>query len=201
MTTANISPWRSKNLWSLAIAETLSWAGLFYVFPALLLEWNEWFEWGIAELSIAFTLALIASALTGMVAGRIIDSGHSQKLMTFSVIAGALLLSLLPTVTTLWQFYFIWLLIGCCLAGCLYDPCFSYLTRTFQLDAKNSIIMITLIAGFASTVSYPLCSLVSDIYGWKTTIYLLAVILCFISAPLFWYGTSLKSAGSKNLDK
>jgi len=201
MTTANISPWCNKNLWSLAIAETLSWAGLFYVFPALLLEWNEWFEWGIAELSIAFTLALIASALTGMVAGRIIDSGHSQKLMTFSVIAGALLLSLLPTVTTLWQFYFIWLLIGCCLAGCLYDPCFSYLTRTFQLDAKNSIIMITLIAGFASTVSYPLCSLVSDIYGWKTTIYLLAVILCFISAPLFWYGTSLKSAGSKNLDK
>ncbi|HBF00268.1 MAG TPA: MFS transporter, partial [Dehalococcoidia bacterium] len=130
MTPTGASPWRNKKLWSLAMGETLSWAGLFYVFPVLLLKWKVWFDWGIAELSIGFTLALIASAITGMIAGRIIDRGHSQRLMTFSVIMGALLLSLLPMVTMLWQFYLVWLLIGCCLAGCLYDPCFSYLTRT-----------------------------------------------------------------------
>ena len=195
------SPWRNRKLWSLAIAEALSWAGLFYVFPALLLKWHEWFQWGIAELSIGFTLALIASAIIGMIAGRIIDSGNSQKLMTLSVIIGALLLSLLPMVTMLWQFYLVWLLIGCCLAGCLYDPCFSYITRTFQADAKNSIIMITLIAGFASTISYPLCTLITDLYDWKTTIYLLTVILCFIAGPLFWYGTSIEPAGWHSSDK
>ena len=195
MTPTGKSPWRNRKLWSLASAETLSWAGLFYIFPALLIKWNEWFLWSIGELSIGFTLALIASAITGIIAGRIIDSGHSQKLMTFSVIIGALLLSLLPMVTMLWQFYLVWLLIGCCLAGCLYDPCFSYITRTFQADAKNSIIMITLIAGFASTISYPLCTLITDLYDWKTTIYLLTVILCFIAGPLFWYGTSIEPAG------
>ena len=109
MTSTGGSPWRNRKLWSLAIAETLSWAGLFYVFPALLLKWHEWFQWGIAELSIGFTLALIASAIIGMIAGRIIDSGNSQKLMTLSVIIGALLLSLLPMVTMLWQFYLVWL--------------------------------------------------------------------------------------------
>jgi len=201
MTPTGASPWRNKKLWSLAMGETLSWAGLFYVFPVLLLKWKVWFDWGIAELSIGFTLALIASAITGMIAGRIIDRGHSQRLMTFSVIMGALLLSLLPMVTMLWQFYLVWLLIGCCLAGCLYDPCFSYLTRTFQADAKNSIIMITLIAGFASTVSYPLCTLITDLYNWKITVYLLTVILCFIAAPLFWYGTSIQPASSQSLDK
>ena len=201
MTPTGASPWRNKKLWSLAMGETLSWAGLFYVFPVLLLKWKVWFDWGIAELSIGFTLALIASAITGMIAGRIIDRGHSQRLMTFSVIMGALLLSLLPMVTMLWQFYLVWLLIGCCLAGCLYDPCFSYLTRSFQADAKNSIIMITLIAGFASTVSYPLCTLITDLYNWKITVYLLTVILCFIAAPLFWYGTSIQPASSQSLDK
>jgi len=201
MTPTDKSPWRNRNLWSLAAAETLSWAGLFYVFPALLLKWNEWFQWGIAELSIGFTLSLIASAITGIIAGRIIDSGNSQNLMTFSVIIGALLLSLLPMVTVLWQFYLVWLLIGCCLAGCLYDPCFSYITRTFQADAKPSIIMITLIAGFASTISYPLCTLITDLYNWKTTIYILTVILCFIAAPLFWYGTSIQPAESQSPDK
>jgi MFS family permease len=194
MTPIGKSPWRNRKLWSLASAETLSWAGLFYIFPALLIKWNEWFLWSIGELSIGFTLALIASAITGTIAGRIIDSGNSQKLMTFSVIIGALLLSLLPMVTMLWQFYLVWLLIGCCLAGCLYDPCFSYITRNFQADAKTSIIMITLIAGFASTISYPLCTLITELYDWKTTIYLLTIMLCFIAGPLFWYGTSIEPA-------
>ena len=188
----NTPPWRNNKLWSLAVAETLSWACLFYVFPALLLRWKESFGWSISQLSIGFTLALIASALTGMIAGRIIDSGHSRKFMPFSVVIGAILLSLLPAVVAIWQFYLIWFLIGCTLAGCLYQPCFSYLTRTFQEDAKNSIIMITLIAGFASTISYPICSIVSEFYSWETTIYLMSGILCLISAPLFWYGTSIR---------
>jgi MFS family permease len=188
----NTPPWRNNKLWSLAVAETLSWACLFYVFPALLLRWKESFGWSISQLSIGFTLALIASALTGMIAGRIIDSGHSRKLMPFSVVIGAILLSLLPAVVAIWQFYLIWFLIGCTLAGCLYQPCFSYLTRIFQEDAKNSIIMITLIAGFASTISYPICSIVSEFYSWETTIYFMSGILCLISAPLFWYGTSIR---------
>ena len=192
MVNKNTPPWRNNKLWSLAVAETLSWACLFYVFPALLLRWKESFGWSISQLSIGFTLALIASALTGMIAGRIIDSGHSRKLMPFSAVIGAILLSLLPAVVAIWQFYLIWFLIGCTLAGCLYQPCFSYLTRTFKEDAKNSIIMITLIAGFASTISYPICSIVSEFYSWETTIYLMSGILCLISAPLFWYGTSIR---------
>lgn len=198
MVNKDTPPWRNNKLWSLAVAETLSWACLFYVFPALLLRWKESFGWSISQLSIGFTLALIASAITGIIAGRVIDSGHSRKLMTFSVVIGAILLSLLPTVTAIWQFYLIWLLIGCTLAGCLYDPCFSYLTRTFQGNAKNGIIMITLIAGFASTISYPLCTLVSELYGWEITIYLLSGILCLISAPLFWYGTSIRVGTESN---
>jgi len=198
MVNKNSRPWRNNKLWSLGVAVTLSWACLFYVFPALLLKWKESFGWSISQLSIGFTLALIASALTGMFAGRIIDGGHSRKLMTFSVVIGAVLLSLLPTVTAIWQFYLIWLLIGCTLAGCLYEPCFSYLTRTFQGDAKNSIIMITLMAGFASTISYPICSIVSEFYSWEITIYLLSGILCLISAPLFWYGTSIRLDNTPN---
>ena len=192
MVNKNSRPWRNNKLWSLAVAETLSWACLFYVFPALLLRWKESLGWSISQLSIGFTLALITSAITGMFAGRIIDSGHSRKLMTFSVVIGAFLLALLPTVTAIWQFYLIWLLIGCTLAGCLYEPCFSYLTRTFQGDAKNSIIMITLMAGFASTISYLICTFVSELYSWEITIYLLSGILFLISAPLFWYGTSIR---------
>jgi len=192
MVNKNSRPWRNNKLWSLAVAETLSWACLFYVFPALLLRWKESLGWSISQLSIGFTLALITSAITGMFAGRIIDSGHSRKLMTFSVVIGAFLLALLPTVTVIWQFYLIWLLIGCTLAGCLYEPCFSYLTRTFQGDAKNSIIMITLMAGFASTISYLICTFVSELYSWEITIYLLSGILFLISAPLFWYGTSIR---------
>ena len=116
--------WQDKKLWALALAETLAWAGLFYVFPASLLRWSDHFGWSIAELSLGFTFALLASALGSIAAGRLIDRGWSRLLMTGSVVTGALLILLLPSVNLIWQFYLVWIFIGITLSGCLYEPCF-----------------------------------------------------------------------------
>lgn len=187
-----IPVWRESRLWALSVAETLVWASLFYIFPASLLRWNVHFGWSVADLSLGFTYALIASAITSIIAGRLIDRGKSRSLMTGSTLVGACLISLIPSLTNLWQFYTVWILIGMALSGCLYEPCFSYLTRTFQERAKRPIIMVTLFAGFASTISYPTSAYLSRTFSWEASIYLFAVVLFLITAPLFWYGTSIK---------
>ncbi len=52
-------PINSRGHWALAIGETLVWAGLFYIFAALLLSWERGLGWPKTDLTIAFTLTLI----------------------------------------------------------------------------------------------------------------------------------------------
>ena len=52
-----------RTIWFLAIAETLVWAGMYYIFPALLPRWEADLGWSKAQLSAAFTTALVVSAI------------------------------------------------------------------------------------------------------------------------------------------
>ena len=185
--------WSNRRIWALAVGQTLSWAGLFYIFPALLTRWESDFGWGREILTFAFSGALIVAAVAGVLAGRIIDQGKSRLLLSGSAVFGAVLLASLPQVSSLLQFYLIWLGIGVAMAGCLYEPCFAYLTRRYQEEAKRPIVMITLVAGFAGTICFPVANAISNAIHWQASVWLFAASICFVAAPLLWYGSSEKT--------
>jgi len=170
------------------VAETLAWAGLLYLFPALLLRWESDFEWGRVALSGGLTSALVIAAVTGVFVGRLIDRGHGRMLMTTSALVGAGLIALLPVIDHLWQFYLIWSLVGIMMAGCLYEPCFAVVTRQFGSAAKQPIILITLVAGFAGTLCFPLATSIADAWGWRTSVWVFSLLVGGVAAPLFWLG-------------
>ncbi len=180
--------WKSPKIWSLVIGQVLVWAGLFYLFPALLTRWETHFGWSRDLLTFGFSGALITAAVAGLAAGRIIDRDHGRTLMAGSALAGGILLAALPLVSTIWQFYLIWLALGVAMAGCLYEPCFAYLTHHYQAQAKRPIVMVTLVAGFAGTICFPVSSAVADAFNWQASIWLFAALNCFVAAPLLWFG-------------
>ena len=182
------SVWKTPRIWCLAVAETLAWAGLLYLFPALLLRWESDFEWGRVALSGGLTSALVIAAVTGVFVGRLIDRGHGRMLMTTSALAGAGLIAVLPVIDRLWQFYLIWSLVGVMMAGCLYEPCFAVVTRQFGSAAKQPIILITLVAGFAGTLCFPLATSIADAWGWRTSVWVFSLLVGGVAAPLFWLG-------------
>ena len=153
-----------RSIWYLAIAETLVWAGMFYSFPALILQWENDLGWSKTEISATFTTALIVSALTAPLAGRLIDLGYGRTLLTGSAFFGGLAVASLSWVESYWTFFGLWLVIGLMMAGCLYEPCFAFVTRTRGMEAKKSITMITLVAGFAGSVSFPTANIVAEWY-------------------------------------
>ena len=65
--------WKDPKIWALAIGQTLSWASLFYIFPALLVRWEGAFDWNRENLTFAFSGALFVASIAGVLAGRIID--------------------------------------------------------------------------------------------------------------------------------
>ena len=72
----------------LALGETLIWAAIFYVFPALLLRWEQGLGWSKADITGAITLAILMSAFTAPLAGRLIDRGHGAVMMGLSAFVG-----------------------------------------------------------------------------------------------------------------
>ena len=186
--------WKNPRVWSLAIAETIAWASIFYLFPAMLMRWEAYFGWSRVELTFGFTGALIISAGTGVFAGRLIDRGHGRILMTVSAFTGGLLIAMLPLLQHLWQFYLIWLLIGFTMAGCLYEPCFAFLTHVYYPRSKRPIIIVTLVAGFAGTLCFPLSSIIANNIHWQAAVWVFSILVCGLAVPLFWYGASIEPA-------
>jgi len=177
-------------IWALAAGQTLVWAGLYYIFPALIVYWEDGLGWSRADLTAGFTMAILASAALSPLAGRIVDANFGPNLLAGSCFLGGIILSSLYFINDLWVFYAVWILLGACMAGALYEPCFSFLVKTKGLRAQRYITIITLVAGFAGTLSFPLNHFVADIAGWRVAVLVFVGLVCFGAAPLIWLGAS-----------
>lgn len=180
----------SRALLCLALGETIVWAGLYYLFPALLLRWEEAEAWPKTLLTAAFAAAVMVSALVSPLTGRLIDRGNGPLVMAGSALFGAAILALLPFAGSVEIFAFLWLLIGLAMGGSLYEPCFALVTRTRGVDARRGITLITLVAGFAGTLSFPLNHVVAEAGGWHAATWTFAILVAAVGAPLLWLGTS-----------
>jgi MFS family permease len=190
-------PLKDKPILLLAIAQTLIWACIYYSFPALLLHWEASLGWSRADLTGAITLAIFMSAFCSPLYGRLIDAGKGAQMMTAASVLGGLCLMGLSLVAELWQFYLLWAVIGVCMAGSMYEPCFALITRARGDEAKRSIIFVTLVAGFAGTVSFPVAHSLVQAFGWRTAVLCFGLTAILIVAPLMWLGASaIEKAGA-----
>jgi hypothetical protein len=60
-----------------------------------------------------------------------------------------------------------WLVLGIGMAMGLYDAAFATLAGLYGRAARGPITGITLIAGFASTIGWPLSAVMADTFGWR----------------------------------
>ena len=187
------SPSRSLklDLVPMALAQTIVWAALYYSFPALMLTWERDLGWTKTEISGAFTLALVVTAVLAPLAGRLIDRGAAWLIHPGGALLGALLLVALSQVTELWQFYAVWLGMGLAMSSCLYEAAFSIITITVGSRAREAITAVTLIAGFAGTVSFPSAHFLTGLFGWRGAVLCFAGAVVVVGIPLMLWGLRL----------
>ncbi|WP_416897767.1 MAG: MFS transporter [Minwuia sp.] len=174
----------------LAVGQTLVWAGTYYLFPALLLRWEAAEGWSKTTLTGGFTAALILTALFSPVAGRLIDRGLGPVAMGAAALVASVAIACLPLAPDLTVFVGLWLIVGVCMSACLYEPCFAIITRTRGADARRAITLVTLVAGFASTISFPLSHAVAEIRDWQAAAVLFGALTAFVAAPLLFFGAN-----------
>lgn len=169
----------------LGVAQTLAWGTTYYLpavlIPPVLAELR-------AEPAIvyaAFSLALLISGLAAPRTGRAIERlGGRPVLMVSSGVlaAGLVLLGVLPG---LWGWFLGWVVLGLGMALGLYEAAFGTLGVLFGRAARRPITYVTLLAGFASTVGWPMTAALLPHLGWRGTCLAYAGINLALVLPLY----------------
>jgi len=175
---------RARAVVVLGTAQTLAWASSYYL-PAVLAAPMAR-DVGVSTPTVfaAFSAALIVSALLGPFAGRAIDrwGGRPVLIGTNAVFAlGLVGLALSDGPLTM---LLAWLLMGVGMGSGLYEAAFAALVRLYGRESRTSITGITLIAGFASTVGWPLSAFLDLQFGWRGACLTWAALHVLLGMPL-----------------
>lgn len=184
-------PYSVRGLYLLAVGQTICWTGLYYSFAALFLTWEQQLGWAKTDLTLGLTLAVLIAAVMAPIAGRITDGNGGRWMLTLGALMGAVALLCLATVTTRNGFLFAWAAIGLAQGLCLYEACFAFITRVLGSVAQPAILRLTLIAGFASPLSFIAGANIAESYNWQAAVLSYAAAIAFIGAPLHFVGAML----------
>ncbi len=152
-------------VWLLSLGQTLVYAGSYYAFPALLPDLEAGTGWSKATLAFGPTLAFLIMASLTVVTGRLVDRGFGGEMLVWGPVLAAVGALGLGVVSTPAGWLAAWALIGVAQAGSLYETCFAFLTRRLGDGARQAITRVTLVAGFAGTLAFPLGHWVGDRFG------------------------------------
>jgi MFS family permease len=168
----------------LGLTQTLAWASSYYLLAILAEPIARDTHVASTAVFAAFSAALLISAAIGPHVGRTIDRFGGRLVLMLSNICFAFGLALLAAAESLPLLCLAWLFIGIGMGMGLYDAAFAALARLYGIAARSPITSITLMAGFASTVGWPLTAWGLDHFGWRETCLGWALVHLLIGIPL-----------------
>jgi predicted MFS family arabinose efflux permease len=178
---------RLSTITVLGSTQTLAWASSYYL-PAILAD-DIARDTGTSTtwLYASFSVSLIISAMLGPRAGRLIDRGNGNAVLAVSNLLFAGGLVMLSIAQSLLVLQVAWLVLGIGMGIGLYDAAFAVLGRIYGTSARGTITGITLFAGFASTIGWPLTAWGASTIGWRDTCLAWAALHFFVALPLnYW---------------
>jgi predicted MFS family arabinose efflux permease len=168
----------------LGVVEILAWGSTVHLPAVLAGPIAADTGWPAAWTAGAFSVALLVSGLAAPRVGELVERRGGRPVLaggTALLAVGLLLLGLAPSLPV---HVAAWALLGIGMAATLYDAAFAALGRLYGSAARGPITDLTLIAGFASTVCWPLSALLLTEVGWRGACLAYAGLHAFLVLPL-----------------
>ncbi|HWE17885.1 MAG TPA: MFS transporter [Hyphomicrobiaceae bacterium] len=171
----------------LGTTQTLAWASTYYL-PAILADRIS-DELGIPSswFFATFSGSLVVAAMVGPRVGRTVDAIGGREVLAASNLIIAIGLAALAFAHAQPMLWFAWLVLGLGMGVGLYDTAFAALGRIYGTDARSAITGITLAAGFASTVGWPLTAWGATELGWRETCLAWSAANLLLGLPLNYF--------------
>ena len=169
---------------ALGTSQTLAWASSYYLVAILADPMARDLAVTATEVFAAFSVALLVAAVLGPRVGRTIDAFGGREVLAVSNLIFAAGLAVLAVAPAPWAMWAGWLVVGVGMGLGLYDAAFAALGRLYGDTARSAITGITLVAGFASTVGWPLTTWGEVELGWRWTCAAWAAAHLVLGLPL-----------------
>lgn len=180
-----MTPSQTRTVTCLGLAQTLAWASSYYL-PAMLAT-SMARDLGISTPLVfaGFSLALMVSAVLGPLAGKAIDRYGGRPLLMLNSGVFALGLTTLALAQGPVVMFVGWSILGVAMAAGLYEAAFATLVHLYGQRSRSAITGITLMAGFASTIGWPLSAWLELEWGWRSACLTWASLHLLLGLPLY----------------
>jgi MFS family permease len=189
---------------ALGASQIIGYGALYYAYAVLAQGIAVEFDVTEANLFAVFSMGLLVGGLTAPAFGRRIDRHGAPIVMATGSAVIAVLLAALSAAPNFWVFAVLVVLIEIISFTVLYDAAFATLARHAPDNSRSAITQLTLIAGFASTIFWPLTGWLAELVGWRGTYLVFAGLNFGLALPLhLWISKhpvpeeSQSSTGSK----
>jgi MFS family permease len=176
----------------LGSAQLVAWGALYYAIAVLAEPMRVALGVSRSQVFGAFTWSMLVSGALAPWAGRRLDRYGGRAVLASGALVGALGFAVLAHAQSFAALVAGWSLNGIAMALCLYDTCFAAVGQVAPRAYRPVLTGVSLIAGFASTVAWPLSHHLLHTLGWRGVceVYAGALLAC---APL--YLATLPAAG------
>ena len=178
---------RTRVILALGCAQILAWGSSYYLPAVLARPTASATGWSLALVVGGLSLGLLVSGLISPHIGALIEARGGRPVLAASAVLLALGLVLLGLAPNRAVYVAGWLAMGLAMGAGLYDPAFATLGRLYGAEARVAITSLTLVAGFASTVCWPLSAFLLAHLGWRGTCFAYAALNLGVTLPLYLF--------------
>jgi len=181
-----------------AIVNSLAWSvrstfSVFYV--ALLAE----FGWRRGEAALGYSLSWLLLLVFSPLAGWLYDRWGARLVVPAGGLLLGVALALTGQVTTLWQYYLAFGVLGAGGIACIQIPAAAIVGRWFVRSRGAAMGVISAGASASAIVFYPLNTHLILVFGWRTALAIFGLVVAVVSIPLaaFLYRASPENDESR----
>ena len=169
---------------ALGVTQILAWGSTFYLVGVLANPIDSDTSWGYDWVIGGVSVGLLTAAAVSPRVGRAIGKWGGRRLLALSALLLAAGLLLLGSSQSLAWYLTSWLIIGAGMGAGLTDAAFSTLGSIYGDNARSAITSLTLFAGFASTICWPLSAYLVEHLGWRGACFIYAAIQIAVALPI-----------------
>lgn len=167
-----------------AVTQTLGYGAMIQCFTVLLVPMAHDLAASRPQIAAASAISTLVGALVAVPIGRLLDRRGGRLLMSTGSIVGTVAVVAWSQATTLTQLYLAFVLVGIGLAMSTYEAAFAVLVATADAAQRGrAILTVTMVAGLATSLYYPLSGFLESELGWRGTLLVLAASLALIAVP------------------
>lgn len=143
------------------------------------------FDWSRAEVSLAFSLSLLALSLALPLAGRLVDRfGARRVILSSAALFGLGLMSFYLLSPCLWHFYAVYLVLGMVGSGVSPVPYYNVVSHWFDKRRGLALGLAMAGAGLGHFVLPSLAYLLIAELGWRVAYVVLGLMVMFVTIPV-----------------